>query len=238
MKEPVKEKPAEQADKNSGAFIPLTDLQPPKQGFSRGTVQGLIVCVPLLLILLLTTLFKSIEPQSGLAVTLDFVAGFVAAVAVVWVIGGLFEFQGRIFDISVKAAGGAAVLLFLVAWVRPYYNSANYAPYSIVMSVGPGEPLGNLLDKIADERRQGKLEVTFDFGGEEDAIRNYIPVRDTRIQYKANSWQELFKYIAQDSEKCLEIQVSKDKLSFLLKKDRWVEAQEGPGGQFKVVVCK
>src|SRR5271166_4152784 len=190
------------------------NLYPPRDGFSRGTLQGLLVALPLIATIVLISLTIEIRGGSGLAVTMDYLAAFCAGVFIVWVVGGLFELNGKIFDIGVKGAGGAAIVLFLAAWVRPYYNSNSFAPYKLDVTLPEDQSLSYFIDQVIAERNENANNIQFKFGNDEALIRRFRPQPFNQAQtYRGNSWIDVFTKIG-DNSPCLKINAAANTLSF------------------------
>jgi hypothetical protein len=229
-------------DQDPGPDAP--NLHPPREGFSRGTVQGLLVALPLAIIILIISLAVEIRGGSGLAVTMDYIAAFCIGVVIVWVVGGLFELNGKILDIGVKGAGGAAIVLFLAAWVRPYYNSNSFAPYKLDVTLPADQSLSYFIDQISAERNANANNIQFNFGNEEAQIRAFRPRPLNQEQiYKGSSWFDVFAKIS-DSSPCLKINAAGNTLNFQLDPQKIDEIPLSDGrantnaAQTKFVVCK
>lgn len=220
------------------------NLHPPREGFSRGTVQGLLVALPLAVIILIISLAVEIRGGSALAVTMDYIAAFLTGVVVVWVVGGLFELNGKILDIGVKSAGGAAIVLFLAAWVRPYYNSNSFAPYKLDVTLPEGQSLAYFIDQVIAERNENENDIQFNFGNDEALIRRFRPKPFNQSQiYRGNSWIDVFTKIG-DSSPCLKISGAANTLSVQIdpQKIEEVTANDsvpngGPPSK-KFIICK
>jgi hypothetical protein len=222
------------------------DAAPPACGRSH-TVPSVrlspLVALPLAVIILIISLAVEIRGGSGLAVTMDYIAAFLIGVVVVWVVGGLFELNGKILDVGVKSAGGAAIVLFLAAWVRPYYNSNSFAPYKLDVTLPEDQSLSFFIDQITVERNANANSIQLNFGNEEAQIRTFRPqpLNQTLI-YKGSSWIDVFTKIS-DSSPCLKITILGNTLNFQLDPQKTEEIPIGngrantKGSRAKFVVC-
>ena len=175
---------------------------------------------------------------------MDYIAAFLTGVVVVWVVAGLFELNGKILDIGVKSAGAAAIVLFLAAWVRPYYNSNSFAPYKLDVTLPEDQSLSYFIDQISAERNANGNNIQLNFGDEEAQIRVFRPrPLNQALIYKGSSWIDVFNKIS-DSSPCLKITTAGSTLSFQLDSQKIEEIPIGNGrantkaSEAKFVVCK
>ena len=163
----------------------------PVKGFTKGTYQGLIVCGVLLAVLILFAVFVRVVPGSGLSRILDLVFGLCTAVAVVWVIGGTFEIEGKYLDFSIKATGGAGVLIAIIFLLQPISKTINTPEWPVSYELLENEPLNEVISFVDNLRRGGKTNYTFDFNGNEKEIRQFRPMDlKCRTQYNAKEEAE------------------------------------------------
>jgi hypothetical protein len=227
----------ENNDQSSAIATATRNLHPPREGFSRGTIQGLLVALPLIGILILITLIFEVRGGSGLAVTMDYLSAICAGIFIVWVVGGLFEFSGRIFDIGVKGAGGAAIVLFLAAWIRPYYNSNSFAPYKLDVTLPEGQGLAYFIDAVNSERNANNTNIQFQFGGDEALIRRFRPPLPGNQTYRGNSWTDVFEKIGRSSP-CITVETVGNTIHFSVDKNNTKEITATNSNGITLVSCK
>jgi hypothetical protein len=214
----------------------------PVRGMTKGTRQGLYVCSVLLAILLGLTVFRDVSPGTPLARVLDFVLGLCFAIAVTFVVGGIFEIDGKIKDFSLKAGGGAAILFATMFWLQPI-SSAQPAPrWKKVVVLPADETLSFIIGQVDSERRQGDTAYKFDYGGQEDMIRRLRPLPPSAgsVTYNGNSWPEIFDRIDDDAS-CLNITVDETSSVISLKLSdkmtRTADQTVGDGRTVTQVLC-
>ena len=118
----------------------------PQGGFSKGTCQGLLVCAVLLGLLCLLVFAFGAQPSTPKAVVADVVTGLFVAVAGVWVVGGIFVLNSKVCDLSVKASGGVAIILFVAFYLRPMYLASGHVDYMESIEFGKEATMEILLD--------------------------------------------------------------------------------------------
>lgn len=105
-------------------------VSPPAIGFSKGTKQGIWVCLALIILLAAVVFLgrPSVDPAE--AIFADLLLSLTLSVAGVWVVGGMIEFSSKLYDVGVKAAGGIAILLLVNLYAKPFATSPNNNVYS------------------------------------------------------------------------------------------------------------
>jgi hypothetical protein len=206
---------------------------PPKKGFSKGTKQGLQVCSVLLIGLIAIPL--TTEISGFLSVSLDLAAALFAAVAVVWVVGGLFEFQGKIRDLQVKAAGGAAIFFF-VMWNGPYSTLQPDPTPDVIYSLQVSDTLGDVIDFVQGESAGSRTGVVFDLRGNQDSLRRLRPIKGTGvIEFRGKDWFEVFRKISEIAP-CLFVERLGNRIGLSIS-GRTEEVEFGPSRK-KIVFCQ
>ena len=110
--------------------------------------------------------------------------------------------------------GGAAIVLFLAAWVRPYYNSNSFAPYKVDVTLPEDQTLSYFIDQVIAERNESTNNIQFNFGNNEALIPRFRPQPLNQAQtYRGNSWIDVFTKVG-DNSPCLKIKVAANTLSF------------------------
>lgn len=114
----------DQEERNSPAD---PDLSPPKHGMSGGNLLGFFFVLLLVLLLMVWLAFSpSSDGQANLRMA-DVLLALIAAVAGVWVVGGVFNLSwGGAKDIGIRAAGGAG-MIFAVLLLRPFSGSDDFS---------------------------------------------------------------------------------------------------------------
>jgi len=177
----------------------------PVSGMTRGTIQGLIVCGILLVILIAFTGFSFVNSGSPIYKTLDLVFGLFFAVAVVWVVGGVFEIEGKVYDFVVKAGGGAAIMFVTLFWLKPYSSLGPVPKYPISFDFPAHETLSFIIDEVDNGRRNGNHNYIFNYNGNENEIRQLRPTAlNLESTYNGKHWTEIFEKFDADAP-CLDV---------------------------------
>ena len=156
----TKNKPARQSRKSAWTYLK------PSGGFTKGTLQGIKLCAGLLLLLFLTVFVLGAPPGTAQAVVADVLLGLLLAVAGVWVVGGMIEFDSTVKDVSIKAGGGIAILLLSVFYFSPFYSAAKVQVSHIEnYKLNSWATVAIILDEFQMQFRQD----------ERDAINIHIP---------------------------------------------------------------
>ncbi|MGP6089313.1 hypothetical protein [Antarctobacter jejuensis] len=108
----------------------LLNLNVPKDGMPRGVVHGMIVTAILLAVLFVVLFVMDAAPGTTQAIYADLIMALTLAVAGVWVVGGLVEISSTIWDVTLKATGGVAIILFVAIYVRPIYHANGAARHA------------------------------------------------------------------------------------------------------------
>ena len=175
----------------------MVGLHPPKDGFSQGTKQGLRVALPLLIVLVAIPLFVEVRADSALAVSLNVLASVLVAIVAVWVVGGLFELEGKYRDVGIKAAGGVAVLVFMLAWVEPFGNLRSFAPNAINVSLPGNTSIRFLYEELQAANGTSLAPVVVRFDGDRATILSLRPKPvDATLSYGGANWLEIFARVA------------------------------------------
>lgn len=127
-----------------------------------GTWRALAVVGVLLALLIIQLLTVGAAPGTGLAVLADLLLGFVAASAGVWILGGVFNIEGRISGFVVKAAGGVALLFLITFVLRPFYSAGGEVSGPVSVDIGEWTTIGPTLTRFQNEydtNRPGAIEV-------------------------------------------------------------------------------
>ena len=162
----------------------------PRGGFSKGTRWGLAVCAVLVLLLFLSIHFLGAAPGTAQAVLADALLGLLLAVAGVWVVGGIIELHTTLYDVSVKAGGGIAIVLLVAVSVRPIYYASGQVAYAESITINPWGTVGTIISHYNEQfaRMQADaIHVAIPSNIENEVLRfraTHPP--DITAEYKAN----------------------------------------------------
>lgn len=217
------------------------------RGFSKGTCQGLLVCVALLALLILIVYVFEAPPVTNKAILADVVLGLLFAVAVIWVVGGTIEFKTSLYNISIKATGGVAILLTIAFHFSPFYNASGHVEYDEYIDVGPWDTVGIILEHYEGQQlQQADNAIFLDIPpGIRDQVLKFRAVEPgEKAAYKANWWigvkrkNPKLRILDQIEEQqdCLSFVERNDKIAVKLNTDN-LEKRTNPEGE-DIFVCK
>ena len=142
-----------------------TTYHPPKDGLSAGSKWGFIITLIAILVLFYLVFITGTPPGSGRAIVADFVLAAGLGALGVYGIGGMIEIGGKLFDFSVKAGGGIAIIVLVMFVVRPFHSADINTSYDEEFEVAADGTIGVLLETYNDQFLKS----------ERDAIQVIIP---------------------------------------------------------------
>ncbi len=217
-----------------------------KRGFSKGTVQGLVVCAVLLVLLTLFIYVLGVPPGTAKATLADALLGLLIAVAGVWVVGGMIKIKTSLYGIDLKAFGGIAILLVVVLYFRPFYGASGQAEYADSITLDPCDTIGTIIsfyeDQFGVQKEDGiQFEISEDIRKKVMNFRAYKP--GSKVVYQAN-WgfprrNPVLRILDQieDRQKCLKFKEEGNKIVVELN-DNQLKLEKFSGCDEEIYVCK
>lgn len=150
-------------------------------------------------------------------------------------VGGLFEFEGKFLDLSIKGGGGVAVLLLISVFVRPFYNAEGIAPDAIDVTLPKGETINFLIDAANSDYSENSNSKTY-ITTTDNNVKKLRPIpADQDSTYTGHSWLEVFQKVAHRGLNCLDVTSTGNVVSLSLNLDQAVAIS---AGNDSMLTCK